>query len=827
MILVFWSLNILEKNFLNRFEIMSNNFKKIAALSFILFFANFSFGADFIFFNDSPNNTYYDPSFGFSQNGSTVITANGDKFPVDVNHKYSGTNALRLMWKSVAGGEWGIAVAEQGWIAHDVTVKDSITFEVYTGTTVDSSSLISIYLEDIQNVKTPKQSLENYINKIEKGKWTKVSVPLSIFIQNPGNADLTKIKTIYFGQGFADGSLHLIYLDEIRMIAAGDIDTTAPSVPTGLTASTASTTINLSWNPNTETDLAGYRIYRSNGGDYEIIGFKSRADTSYGDNAGIPPKTFSYKISAYDSSGNESALSEKITASTTSASDSALLDMVQKATFKYFWDYAHPVSGLARERLGSGETCAIGGSGFGVMAILVGIEREFITRAQGIARMLIILNFLTTKADRFHGAFPHWMNGSTGKVIPFSAKDDGGDLVETSYMIEGLLTAREYFDQDNSDEKQIRDLITSIWESVEWDWYRKDNGDFLFWHWSPNYNWDMNFPIQGFNETMITYLLAIASPTHPVPSNLYYKGWASSPNYKNGKSYYGIPLYVGWDYGGPLFFAHYSFLGFDPRGKKDIYTNYFINNKNYTLIDQAYCANNPKNFPGYNADTWGLTASDNPWGYGAQSPTNDNGTISPTAALSSMPYTPELSMRALKSFYYVYGNNLWGTYGFYDAFNIDQNWYASSYIAIDEGPIIDMIENYRSQLLWKNFMTNPEIRTMLDAIGFVPDSTTTSVDDFQAANMLYYKLIGNYPNPFNPSTILSFVLLSKEKVEIKIFDILGREVKDLFNGEMNQGANKVEWNGKDNFGKTAASGIYLYSVKANGKILNGKMILEK
>ncbi len=691
----------------------------------LFLFSAFGFSQDFVFFSDSPNNTYYDQSFGFYQDGSTVILANTSKFPVDINHKYSGVNALRLMWKSAPGGDWGLAVAADGWIAHDATTKDSITFEVYSGNQIDSSSMFSVFIEDTQNNKTPKQNLSNFINKIEKNKWIKVAIPLSVFTSNPGNTDLTKIKTIYFAQGFADNVLHLVYIDEIRMTSVNDTNSIPPSVPAGLNATVSNTSINLTWSPNSESDLAGYRIYRADSSNFEIIGFTDKSKNSYSDLTGIPPKTFSYKISAYDLYGNESALSGQITETTTTASDSLLLDMVQQATFKYFWDYAHPVSGLARERLGSGETCAIGGSGFGVMAILVGIQRGFISRAQGVARMLTILNFLSTKADRFHGAFPHWMNGSTGKVIPFGTKDDGGDIVETAYMIEGLLTARQYFNQDNSDEKQIRDLITSIWEGVEWDWYRKDNGDFIYWHWSPNYNWDMNFPISGFNETMIVYLLAIASPTHPVPAILYYKGWASNSNYKNGKSFYGIPLYVGFDYGGPLFFVHYSFLGFDPRNKKDIYTNYFINNRNYTLIDQAYCADNPHNFPGYSEDTWGLTASDNPWGYGAQSPTNDNGTITPSAALSSIPYTPEQSMKALKSFYYIYGDKLWGTYGFYDAFNLSQNWYASSYIAIDQGPIIDMIENYRSQLLWKNFMANPEIQPMLDAIGFMPDSTST------------------------------------------------------------------------------------------------------
>ena len=789
-------------------------------LAFLLFIPCIGYASDFVFFSDSPDNTYYDPSFGFDQNGSTVILANTNKFPVDVNHKYSGVNALRLMWKSVSGGDWGLAVAEEGWIAHDVTTKDSITFRIYSGNEIDSTALFSIYIEDIQNNKTPKQNLSQFINKIEKNKWMKVSIPLSVFVSNPGSVDLTQIKTIYFGQGFADNSLHLVFIDEIRMVANGDIDITPPAVPTGLAASPSNTSIKLSWNPNTETDVSGYRIYRSNSGSYDIIGFTSNSDTSYSDNTGIPPKTFSYKISAYDLSGNESVLSDSVMATTISETDSALLDMVQRATFKYFWDYAHPVSGLARERLGSGETCAIGGSGFGVMAIIVGIERGFITRTQGVARMLTILNFLTTQADRFHGAFPHWMNGTTGKVIPFSTKDDGGDIVETSYMIEGLLTARQYFNQDNSDEKQIRDLITSIWESVEWDWYRKDGGDFIYWHWSPDYNWDMNFPISGFNETMIVYLLAIASPTHPVPADLYYKGWASS-NYQNGKSFYGIPLYVGWDYGGPLFFVHYSFLGFDPSDKKDIYTNYFINNRNYTLIDQAYCADNPKNYPGYSADTWGLTASDNPWGYDAQSPTNDNGTISPTAAISSMPYTPELSMNALKSFYYVYGNKLWGQYGFYDAFNLSQNWYASSYIAIDEGPIIDMIENYRSQLLWKNFMANPEIQPMLDAIGFVSDNTDVSE---RIGNKIpgNYALKNNYPNPFNPSTNIEFSISKAGPVSLKVYDILGKEVQTLVDEEINSGNYKVTFDAHG-----LSSGIYFYVLKAGGKVFTKKMCLLK
>jgi len=789
-----------------------------------IFFPFVLFAQAYVFFNDSPNSIYYDPSFGFYNNSSVVVLANGDKFPVDTDHKYSGTNALRMRWKSVSGGDWGICVAGQGWIAHDVTVKDSITLQVLSLAAIDSASLPVIYLEDSQNRKTPKQKLSSFINGIDADTWTKISVPLSPFILSPGDIDLTEIKTIYFGQDNPDGNLHTLYLDEIRIIAIEDMDTTSPSVPTDLSAIGYHSYIHLTWMPNTETDLAGYRIYRADNNDYQVVGTASANATYFNNNTGIPPKTYSYKISAYDLSGNESDLSPGVTASTTSASDEVLLDTVQHATFKYFWDYAHPVSGLARERYGSGETVTTGGSGFGVMAILVGVERSYITREEAIARMLKILNFLSTIADRFHGAFPHWMNGTTGKVIPFSQYDDGGDLVETAYMIQGLLTARQYFNLDNPDEEQIRNMITSIWETVEWDWYRKDNGNFLYWHWSPNYDWIMNFPLQGPNETMITYLLAIASPTHSIPASLYHSGWASNSNYVNGNSYYGIPLYVGWPYGGPLFFVHYSFLGFDPRNKKDAYTNYFINNRNQTLINRAYCMDNPHNYPGYDQDTWGLTASDDPFGYLAHEPdfngNRDNGTISPTAAISSMPYTPQESINALKSFFYEYGASLWGAYGFKDAFNLQENWYAASYLAIDEGPIIIMIENYRTQLLWDNFMANPEIQSMLDAIGFVPDSTT-DVDDGREIPM-EFELKNNYPNPFNPNTTIEFQIAVLGFVSLKIYDVLGNEVLTLVYREESPGNYKIRFNGEN-----LSSGIYFYVLKTGERIFTKKMCLLK
>lgn len=401
--------------------------------------------------------------------------------------------------------------------------------------------------------------------------------------------------------------------------------------------------------------------------------------------------------------------------------DSALLTLVQQQTFKYFWDFGHPVSGLARERTTSGDLVTTGGSGFGVMAILAGVQRGFITRQQALARLTTIVGFLSdsTKVSRYHGAFSHWLNGASGATIPFSPNDDGGDIVETSYMLEGLLCARQYFNSaTDPQEIALRSKVNAIWAAVDWNWYRQGGQNVLYWNWSPDHGWAVNVAVRGWDEALITYVLAASASPDSIPAVVYRDGWARDGGMQNNKSFYGIGLPLGPDYGGPLFFAHYSFLGIDPHGLSDAYASYWTQDTAHTRINYLYCVNNPKGYFGYSNLCWGLTASDEQGGYSAHSPTNDDGVISPTAAISSLPYMPAESMNALRFFYYTLGDKLWNTYGFIDAFDLATGWYDTDFLAIDQGPEIVMIENYRSGLLWDLFMSCPEVQQGMKKLGF-------------------------------------------------------------------------------------------------------------
>lgn len=411
-------------------------------------------------------------------------------------------------------------------------------------------------------------------------------------------------------------------------------------------------------------------------------------------------------------------------------SDDSLMTLVQYQTFQYFWDGAEPVSGLACERVhmdgiypsDDKNVITSGGSGFGLMAILVGIERGFISREQAVERYEQILDFLES-ADKFHGVYPHWWFGDTGKVKPFSKKDDGGDLVETAFLIQGLLTVRQYFQNGNDRESAIVARINKIWEGVEWDWHTKGGEDVLYWHWSPNYEWEMNFPVGGYNECLIMYVLAASSPTHSIEPEVYHRGWARDGEIETDQKYYGYDLVLDhYEHDnakvGPLFWAHYSYLGLDPRGLKDKYGEYMTLNRSHAKVHYDYCVENPEGFEGYGENCWGLTSSYSIPGYAGHRPGADLGVISPTAALSSIPYTPKESLQMMRWLYQAERDSLIGEFGPYDAFSFEHKWYLPRYLAIDQGPIPVMIENHRTGLLWDLFMSAPEINQGLEKLGF-------------------------------------------------------------------------------------------------------------
>ncbi len=695
-----------------------------------------------IFDNSLPDRSYY-PSHGFLVSPSELELADG-KLPVQDSGCLSPPNCLRLRWRSASGGDWRVSLnARRHWGNVEFS-GGGLAFWAWSDTGLSRDESPRLSLADTNGTGTATIMLIGSLAGLPAGKWVRVWVPFASFSSpvqptHDRRFDPPQLATISIVQGLDDNKPHTLLIDDIAVRDAPADDAAPPAVPAGLAATGYDRHIDLAWQSAGDTDLLYYKIYRTlDGNTYAPIGIQKGDRNRYVDFLG-EAKTALYKISAVDWNYNESPVSGDVKASTRALTDEELLTMVQEACFRYYWEAAHPVAGMAIEVLpGDTNLVALGASGFAVMALVVGIERDFITREQGTERMLKILRFLD-RADRFKGVWPHFLDGRTGKVIPYFGKfDDGGDLVETAFMIHGLLAVRQYFDRDTPAEREIRETITRFWRTVEWDWYRKDpKSDFLYWHWSPNHGFHISHPLVGWNETMIIYLLAIASPTHAVPASMYHTGWAGQSDlavqyrrgwgrttqgdhYVNGNTYYGIKLDVGVGSGAELFFTHYSFLGFDPRNKRDRYTNYFKNNRNIALIHHAYALANPRKHVGYGDNSWGRSAGINAGG-GRSDPRDDNGTLTVTASLASFPYTPEESMKALKHFYRDLGGKLWGIYGFRDGFNLTENWFEDVNMGLNQAPIVVMIENHRSGLIWKLFMSNPEIEPALKAIGFEKD----------------------------------------------------------------------------------------------------------
>jgi exo beta-1,2-glucooligosaccharide sophorohydrolase (non-reducing end) len=698
------------------------------------------------------------PDVDYYGNGSTVLPSTlelqSGHLPVDNRSFVSPPNSLRLHWRSLSGGSWAAEIRVVDMRNRVIDFQgDTLYIWCYSPTPIAAANLPRIQLEDVGLGFSIPVEMGRYAGDLPAKTWTQVRVPLRDFATasiRPFVAHHTH--NLFFEQSTADGVEHTLDIDEIKFDSADHAAATGVSSlspPDHVQAEAYERHIDLRWDTLTADGLQSYMIYRSfDGRDFEPIGTQSSEFNRYTDFIGASNKKAYYRVAAVDRSYRQSGFSDTVSASTHPMSDDELLTMLQEGCFRYYWEGEHPIAGAALESLpGDSRIVATGATGFGVMALIVGVDRHFITRDQGLDRLAKIVSFFE-KAPRYHGAWSHFIDGGTAQTLTvFGMFDNGGDLVETSFLFEGLLAARQYFKGPTQAEKSLYARITRLWETVEWDWYRRSpESDALYWHWSPEWTWRINHRLTGFNEAMITYLLAIASPTHGVPADLYYTGWAGQSKaaqeyragwsgtsegnrYQNGHTYEGIKLDVGVGSGGPLFFTHYSYMGFDPR-MRDRYTNYFENNQNIAKINLAYCIRDPGHFKGYGADSWGLTASDDQHGYNAHAPdaADDDGTITPTGALASFPYTPEASMAALKHYYRDLGDRVWGIYGPRDAFNLEENWFAPIFMGLNQAPIVVMIENYRTGLVWRNFMANPEIQPMLDKVGFRKDLTSTALE---------------------------------------------------------------------------------------------------
>jgi hypothetical protein len=488
------------------------------------------------------------------------------------------------------------------------------------------------------------------------------------------------------------------------------------AVPRNLMTGSRQLSVNLQW--EAVAGSMGYEVQRSAAplGPFKTLRNNLQQLTIYNDFLDEAATNY-YRVRSIQTNNEGHVLpsdwSRPIEGSSEALNREKLITDVQRASFDYFYLYAHPASGLARASARRDpDICAIGASGMGLFNLGVGIERGFITRQEGADVTLKELRFLSQKADRFHGAFPHFINGETGRVIPFSKYDDGADIVETAFLMEGVLFAREYFSLTNSEETEIRGLADGLWRGVEWNWFVNQSSPIpaMIWHWSPRYGWKKNLFILGFNECQIVYVLALGSPTHPIKPECYWKGWESG-NYAAESTQFGIHVELGGcsDVGPPLFMAHFSYLGLDPHALVFNGQSYFDHFRNFCLVQNRYAESRSKVHKGYGV-LWGITASAGPDGYRAFAPgLRDNGTLAPTASLSSMPYVPAESYSCLLEMYQKYGSQLWGPFGLYDAFNFSRNWVSKTYLCIDEGPIAPMIENYRTGLCWKTFMKAAEI----------------------------------------------------------------------------------------------------------------------
>jgi exo beta-1,2-glucooligosaccharide sophorohydrolase (non-reducing end) len=705
-----------------------------------------------VFANSLCDDAHFD-SEGSSVSPSRLELVRG-RAPLATQHFVSPPNSLRLSWRSAPGGDWRFVVKTPERYGRKPQFEgDAVALWCFSesGLTFDDCPLV--YLLDAAGAGVPSIPLLAPGASLPVRQWTRLVLPLRNFTNLFGSTeaprfDVAKLASITILQRLPDNRDHTLFLDDIEVVDS--IAKKAPALlpPAAPTVRAFERHNEVVWKPASGVQPFAWRIERrTNDGPFLPVRTQRGTVSRAVDWVGAPGIKADYRVVAVDEAGATSPPSREASATTRPMSDDDLLSMVQEAGFRYYWDGAHPRAGMALEiQPGDENLVALGASGFGLMALVVGAERGFESREAVLGRMETIVDFLR-RADRFHGAWPHFLDGRTGRRIAyFGPFDDGGDLVETSFLAQGLLVARQYFNQRNPRELRLRSEIDALWRGIEWDWYRKaPDSPRLYWHWSPDHGFAISHPLIGWNETMITYLLAVASPTHPAPPSLFHtgfagrddlavryrQGWARTTegdHYTNGHAFFGIPLDVGVGVGGELFFTQFSFMGFDPRGRHDAYADYFENNRRLAQIQIVYSRLNPRRWKGYGADAWGFSAGIHGGGGKAQA-RDDNGTITCHAALGCFPYTPAESMAALRHFYRDLGSRIWGVYGFFDGYNESEDWFEEVYMGLNQAPTTVMIENHRTGLIWRLFMSSPEIQPMLDKIGFRPNTRAPSKTD--------------------------------------------------------------------------------------------------
>ncbi len=523
--------------------------------------------------------------------------------------------------------------------------------------------------------------------------------------------------------------------------------------PTGLVIASGDRSVILHWDPNTESNVAGYNVYRSlsNGGPFVA---QTNLTTSLGfcDLNVSDGQTYFYEVTAMTTTSQESLPSAPAsTMPNPFANDDAFLDYVQQANFDYFWYSANPANGLVPDRSATGSACSIAAVGFGLTAIGIGIDHGWISRDQGVARVLTTLNtFLqgpqgtaTSGTIGYKGWFYHFLDMNT------ALRASGSELssIDTTLLLSGILYAKQYFNGTNTDETSIRTMADQIFNRVDWNWMAQGT-DAVSMGWFPpasfiSGNW------VGYDEGMILYVLGLGITTNPLPASSW-SYWTSGYTWATyyGESFVPFP---------PLFGHEYSHCWIDFRHIADAYmdsqnSTYFENSRRAAIAQRAYCIANPLGQVAYSGNVWGLTACDGPSGYaahGAPPALNDDGTIAPTAPGGAMAFTPEYSLPTLQYFYSHYRPHIWTAYGFRDAFNIGAQWYDTDELGIDQGPIVIMIENYRTQRPWRLFMQNEEVQRGLQRAGFVslpfvaltaeaqPDQNTVTISWNASTNTTY------------------------------------------------------------------------------------------